>query len=241
MKTKLTALLLALITVLTISAPAFAADEFGRESETYSDQTVVTEQQTEANIEEDISYITDSDDVVAYMYICATAKSLTGHVWLYFENVSDHDINVGYVTLGAGETTSVGSLRNSRTDGGGTYYNGEAYMANGKSSVTNATISLKEELTEAELEKVSDAIESKNSYNIFFNNCGNFATSVWNKVSDKKMFHACFPIITIMEMIAYGGIFGRVDMNSPDIADCYKQVSGGVKEAEASSFNLSCV
>ena len=183
----------------------------------------------------------DPNEKVANMYICATAKSLSGHVWLYFENTTDHDIQVGYITLAPGKATSVGSLRNSRTDGGGTYYNGEARMANGKSSVKNATISLKEELTASELKKVNSAIKGRNAYNVLWNNCGNFAAFVWNQVSNKKIIHVFLPVFTILEMMIMGGRFGAVDMDNPNLSECYKQVSNGVKQANASSFSMSCV
>ncbi len=183
----------------------------------------------------------DPNEKVANMYICATAKSLSGHVWLYFENTTDHDIQVGYVTLAPGKATSVGSMRNSRTDGGGTYYNGEAYMANGKSSVKNATISLKEELTASELKKANSAIKGRNAYNVLWNNCGNFAAFVWNQVSNKKILHVFLPVFTILEMMVMGGRFGAVDMDNPNISECYKQVSNGVNQANASSFSMSCV
>lgn len=181
------------------------------------------------------------EEIVAEMYYCATAESLTGHIWLYFENISEKEIKVGYVTLAPGETTSVGSLRNTRTDGGGTYYNGEAFMSGYKPSVTGATVSLKKSLTESELNTVSEEIKSMNLYILVGFNCGDFATRVWNSVSSRKIVHLCLPVITLIELVFMGGSFGAVKMNVPDISRCFKQTDGGIKQASMSSFDLPCI
>lgn len=258
---KFTSILLAVLTVLCMTVPAFAYDETSEYETTSYDVADVMEDSEYENTPDEAAEAdttvpetpevteaetaapekADPNEKVANMYLCATAKSLSGHVWLYFENTTDHDIQVGYITLAPGKATSVGSLRNSRTDGGGTYYNGEARMANGKSSVKAATISLKEELTAKELEEVSKGIKGRNAYNVLWNNCGNFAANVWNRVSNKKIVHVFLPILTIFEMLIMGGRFGAVDMDNPNISECYKQVSNGVKQADASSFSMSCV
>lgn len=183
---------------------------------------------------------TDENSPVAMMYLCATANSLTGHVWLYFDNISDKNINVGYVELEPGEQTSVGSLKNTRTDGGGTYYNGEAYMAKSIDTTGAHTTYLSIPLTSEQLKTVSDQIQKRNSYNLIVWNCGNFATAVWNSVSPHKIVHVVFPIFTVFQMLIHGAKKG-LTMTRPPISDCYKQVDGGIKKASASSFNYSCV
>lgn len=177
---------------------------------------------------------------VAIMYLCATANSLTGHVWLYFDNIGDETINVGYVELDPGEQTSVGSLRNTRTDGGGTYYNGEAYMSKNIETTGKHTTYLSMALTGEQLEIVNNQIMKRNSYNLIVWNCGNFATAVWNSVSPHKIIHITFPVFTIFQMLLHGAKKG-LTMTRPEIEDCYKQVGEGVICANSSSFNSSCV
>lgn len=182
----------------------------------------------------------DPDEPVAIMYLCATAHSLTGHVWLYFENTSDEDIKVGYVTLAPGEKTSVGSLRNTRTNGGGTYYNGEAYMSKNIDVTGEHTTYLSMNLDKSQLETVSGQIKKRNMYNMLFWNCGNFATAVWNSVSTHHFVHICFPVFTIMQMAVCGAKKGFT-MSRPSIDKCFKQTENGVVPAQASSFNTTCV
>lgn len=177
---------------------------------------------------------------LATMYLCATAHSLTGHVWLYFENICDEEIPVGYITLAPGEKTSVGSLRNTRTNGGGTYYNGEAFMSEDIDVTGKHTTYLSMNLNRAQLETVNEQIKKRNTYNFLVWNCGNFATAVWNSVSSHHFIHICFPIFTIMQMLMHGAQKGFT-MSVPPIEKCFKQVKGGVVPAAESSFNTSCV
>lgn len=182
----------------------------------------------------------DENSPVAIMYLCATANSLTGHVWLYFDNISDETINIGYVELEPGKKISVGSLRNTRTDGGGTYYNGEAYMSKNIEKTGKHTTYLSIVLNSKQLETVNDQIKKRNSYNLIVWNCGNFAASVWNSVSPHKIIHITFPVFTILQMLLHGAKKG-LTMIRPEIEDCYKQVEGGIKIANSSSFKSSCV
>lgn len=181
------------------------------------------------------------------MYICATANSLTGHVWLYFENNSNIPVTVGYVSLQPGQTVSVGSLRNTRSNGGGTYYNGEAKMAakDGKlQSLSEHTHSLEMQLNREQLAVVSEKIKSMNYYEMIFWNCGSFATKVWNSVSDKKVVHIVLPVFTILNMEIIGAQKGKPLMTDPDApggAGTYKQRKNGVEPADEKSFNISCV
>lgn len=178
---------------------------------------------------------------VARMYLCATLNSLTGHIWLYFENISEKDINVGYITLAPGSTSSVGNLGNMRANGGGTYYNGEAFMAGYTNGKVNFTVSLKTDISEKQLETVSERIKSMNTYILVGSNCGDFATKVWNSVSPKKVINLLLPVVTAVEMILVGGTIGEFSMRIPNIEECYKQTSDGVFRANVDSFQYSCI
>ena len=184
----------------------------------------------------------DDYEYVVTMYICATANSLTGHIWLYFENLTECDVPIGYTMLAPHKGMSVGSLRNTRKDGGGTYYNGEAMMASLKGKldkVRDHTYTLKMDLTLDQLNTVNGKIKSKNAYEMIFYNCGVFATSVWNSVSSKKVVHIVLPIFTILNMSILGAKRGELRMQDPDVA--YKQTDDGCYVADNKSFKLSCV
>lgn len=185
----------------------------------------------------------DYDEVVE-MYLCATASSLTGHVWLYFVNLTECEVPIGFASIKPGEEMSVGSLRNTRTNGGGTYYNGEASMAKNKDEkIRKNTTSLKMVLNPEQLKKVNGKICSMNFYNILVWNCGNFATSVWNSVSNLKFVHICFPIFTILAMKVCGAKQGAISMkNASEGEACFKQVKKGIKEIDRKCFAKdSCI
>lgn len=178
---------------------------------------------------------------VATMYICATANSFTGHVWLYFENLTDCDIPIGYTVISPGEGMSVGSLRNTRKNGGGTYYNGEVAMANSLDSLCEHTYSIGMNLTPDQLKKENEKICKKNSYDMIFNNCGVFASTIWNSVSNKKIIHIVFPALTILSMLTNGADKGVLNMNKAQKERIYKQKKDGCIEASTDSFRVSCV
>lgn len=237
---KVLSLLLALVCIFTLTAAAFTAyaEDAGSPSAT------VTAGEGEETPDEPEPPAPPKFDVT--MYICATANSLTGHVWLYFINNSDVPVTVGYLVLQPGQETSVGSLRNTRKNGGGTYYNGEAMMAakDGKlDSLRGKTTSLKMTLNESQLNTVSEKIKSINYYEMIFFNCGMFATKVWNSVADKKVVHIVLPVFTILNMKTAGGKSGELLMKNPveTGVGAYKQKSGGIEPADEKSFNISCV
>lgn len=247
---KVLAIILAVIMTMSIGTAAIAADEevpgafdnasFSAEVEDVGQQEETEPEELQEPEEVDGPEIFDPMKPVAVMYLCATARSLTGHVWLYFENISNEDICVGYITLAPGEQTSVGSLRNSRTDGGGTYYNGEAFMAKNIDVTGRHTTYLSMELNASQLSVVSEQIKKRNTYNIFFWNCGNFAAAVWNSVTPYTIVHICLPVFTILQMKLHGAQKGFT-MNRPSIDKCFKQVGDGVVPASADSFKSSCV
>lgn len=182
----------------------------------------------------------DYDEAVK-MYICASANSLTGHVWLYFVNLTDCDIPLGYATLKAGDEMSVGSFRNTRKDGGGTYYNAERMMAtlSDADNVKKHTFSMGEILSPEEVESVSEKIKRKNSYDLIFNNCGVFAASIWNSVSEKKVIHIVLPVTSILFISANGGAKGELRMKPVTPEECLKQTKDGCKQASDDAFKYT--
>ncbi len=221
--------------VFSAALPAFA--EY---TEPPADETTVSEEDV-TPADEDDEEDTDPDREVVSMYLCATANSLTGHVWLYFENLTDSDLPLGYAVLKANSFMSVGSLRNTRKNHGGTYYNGEAFMAKNPEKLKEHTTSIKMNLTEEQLKTVSEEIKSHNLYILVGWNCGNFACKVWNSVSDEHVVHIVFPVFTILSMLIHGGEKGTVLMKHPDISEVFKQTKDGIIQADAKSFRISCI
>lgn len=183
----------------------------------------------------------EEDKDLVTMYLCATANSLTGHLWLYFTNLTDYTLEIGYVQLKPHESMAVGSLPNSLYDGGGTYYNAENYMASDPETVKNHTTSMKINLDAEQLSSVSEQIKSKNYYNLITYNCGNFATDIWNSVSDKHIVHIIFPALTILIMRLHGAEKGALYMVRPNISEVFKQTDSGVIPANEKSFTISYV
>lgn len=169
----------------------------------------------------------DCDEVVE-MYLCAVTNVVPGHVWLYFKNLTEFDVPIGYTFIEPGQEMSVGSLSHSRKYGDGTYYNGEGIMAtNNADDICKHTFTLKMSLSPDQLKTVNKKICSKDNYDLIFNNCGVFATSVWNSVSDKKIIHIVFPFLTILNMLLFGAKKGELDMTpAAQSKKAYKQRKG---------------
>lgn len=243
---RLTSAVLALLSVFYICTAAFAetAPEttlpgYSASEETSDGLAVPEEEITETELETEEPG-TDNG-YAAKMYLCATAHSFTGHMWVYIENLTDAPITVGYVSVEPGESISVGNLRNSRRDGGGTYYNGEAFMSTDLEETSRHTTYLEQDITFDQLEKVSREIKSHNTYLFVGYNCTNLACDIWNSAAKAKIASLCLPVFTICEMRFMGARKGNPTMDRPEITEVFKQVSGGVRQAVAESFNASCV
>lgn len=242
---KFVALILALLTVICCMT-AYAADAndpFNDDPEAIGfvyETDVLPEEETEP----EIPAMLKDDDIVCRMYLCATANSLTGHIWLYFKNLTDQELPLGYVTLLPYEEMSVGNLRNSRSDGGGTYYNGEAAMMSSANNVLAHTTWLGKDITLKQLKAVGEKIKSSNSYILLGYNCGDFACKVWN-VCGSPVFNLLVPAPTILIMAIKGAQKGNVGdaplMKRPAPERCFKQIGSGARVASQSSLNQSCV
>ena len=195
----------------------------------------------ESICEEDINEPEEIEPETIKMFLCATAHSFTGHVWLYFENHTSEDLPLGYATLKSGASMTAGSLRNTRKNHGGTYYNGEAFMVKDPEKLQKHTTSIEMDITKEQLEKVSEEIKSRNLYILIGWNCGNFACKVWNSVSDKHIVHFVFPAFTILSMLIHGAIKGEVLLKKPDISEVFKQNKDGIIQADEKSFRISCI
>lgn len=177
---KILSLLIALILILSCGTAAFAADgDAGEPAQQEGAQEPV---------------------YVARMYICARVVFF-GHVWLYFENLTDGDLTVGVYTVPKGEGVSVGSMGSSRSDGKGIYYNVEAYMIHKMGG--SGTVGRSMLLTQEQLDTVNATILERNEWSLS-KNCCRFATRVWNSVADHTVSYAFLPL-TVKGRIGSGG------------------------------------
>lgn len=168
---------------------------------------------------------TADDEVVARMTMGYRdgAKMFEGHSFLYFENLTDHEIMVGVYPVPAGGTVSVGTF-GTMVDGPGLYYNVEAYRYTFLK--LKDYISISKTLTKADLEEVSDKITRSGFWNKFFN-CTYFAITTWNVVPGKSMIWLIFPEICNIEIKSFSDHGGYFPMNMPTTEQVYKQIGDG--------------
>lgn len=164
----------------------------------------------------------DDGRVVARMYICTQQVGL-GHAWIYIESMFNGEMTVGCYTLKPYQGVSMGTFLFSRADGGGLYYNVEAYCAN-KWGLKNKSW-LGTDLTKKQLVKVSDRIKDWNYWDFYFN-CTFFAAEIWNCVSKKKIVPIMFPFFVKWQILAKGGN-KNTEMLPVEPEDCYKQKGRG--------------
>ena len=167
------------------------------------------------------------DKFVAEMYICAKQMvSPLGHIWVYIQNKSDHDLTVGAYTLPTGQGVSIGAYGLTRVDGAGIYYNVESYLANknGYPSV----ICMQEKLTESELNSVSKKIAKSNYWDLLIFNCMGIAFSIWNSGSASKLIPLILPVFGRLQILLHPHE-DEIDMYYPTENQVYKQRGSGDK------------
>ena len=208
-------LLLILITVLTCVTTVFAEqpdlnESINEEQSTESvEQEATTEEGTTQEPETEQPTQPDStnpidDEVVGIIYLCSRWSSITttGHLWVYIENTSDEPITVGLLEVAPGEGVSLATFGFTRSDGFGIYYNMETYR-NDK-YCDESCISISDELTAQELEKVTKKLLNSNQWNPIVN-CVFFACSIWNAAGDKYIMPFTYPPITRLIIKLSGG------------------------------------
>ncbi len=141
------------------------------------------------------------EGTVALMYLCSnwTGFPSLGHIWAYFENVSEEPLRLGAYDLPAGEGVSVGTFGLTRSDGFGIYYNIEAYTSNVYGM--DDSLYLRVELNSQKFEKISRKILNANWWDPIIVNCAFFAITKFNIGYDGFMFPwVVFPGIARMNM-----------------------------------------
>jgi len=238
---KFFAVLLSLLLIFTVLCPyTFAADiidSVQTDSQTDEPSEPENPDEPESKVHPKSFNELDGNEVVANFYICSKINFL-GHVWIYIENtrtlkenetldgLSEDEQNalmsipVGCVENACrpGEGMSVGTALFSRANGGGVYYNVEAYMLRDKG--TKGIKAKKRTLTKDELIKVNNKIVDTNEWTPF-TNCGLFATKVWNVIPGDHVAYGVFPFITA---ISIGNNKENVpNMSVPETDRIYKQ------------------
>ena len=143
----------------------------------------------------------DENEIVAmlHVFLVETVIHPIGHTWVYIENLTDRELQVGLYTLPPHEGVSVGVL--ARKDGWGIYYNVESYAQNVHGM--EKQISMSDGLTAKKLEKVSKSIINYvNHWDPIFN-CMYFAFTVWNSGSRRILLPLLLPVVGKLQMALY--------------------------------------
>lgn len=166
----------------------------------------------------------DENEIVAnfYVFLIESLPHPIGHTWVYIENLTDRELQVGLYTLPPHEGVSVGVL--ARADGWGIYYNVESYAQNVHGM--GKQISMCDPLTAKKLEKVSKTIINYvNHWDPIFN-CMYFAFKVWNSGSRRILLPLLLPVIGKLQMAIYRHEF-NVQMKPVRRDQTFKQVGFG--------------
>ncbi len=157
---------------------------------------------------------------VARMWLCAekSTNSGVGHIFLYFENLTEETITVGRYKVAPYGDVSVGSFGTEGPRGGGVYYNNETALTHYSNLVGLST-----ELDANELNAVNNKIKNYNRWDPIFN-CNYFALLGWNAGSDSDIPFLIIPAFTRLFITLKGGI--------ADPYDPYTRTDPVVKQTE---------
>ena len=163
----------------------------------------------------------ETDQPVAEMYVCAKRQiTLLGHMWIYIENLSDHELQVGAYTLPPNEGVSIGVFALTRRDGWGVYYNVESYCVN-KYGVSNVIV-MHRSLNEEQMADVSRRISNSNYWEMIIFNCMWFAFHTWNTDTWNILLPLAFPILGRFQMLLHQHE-SEITMFFPTVDRVYKQ------------------
>ena len=171
---------------------------------------------------------TDDPNRYAEMYLISYWNVASPHVFIYFENLTEHDITVGAYTCPKGGAVSVATLGISVADGDGAgiYYNMELYRI-GKTGTFPLVVSLHKTVSKADLEKVTKFILNNNHWDFFIFNCGWFAAKCWNTGGGSYLVPiTVFPSILRLEMLLHLSQ-GKVPLKKAERNQVMRQLGEG--------------
>ncbi len=163
------------------------------------------------------------DDEIAIVHLCAIPLGgyfVFGHAWIYIENISGSDIQVGAYTLPAGKSVSVGTSSFAGKNGFKLYYNLETLVEK-----DTDYLSIGDTISANELDAMNRTILNFNHWDPIVN-CTFSSSAVWNTVSDKKLIPMVFPIFSMIQMWIYGND-EEFKMNEPEPGTIYVQKGFG--------------
>lgn len=169
---------------------------------------------------------TNEDEIVARMYIGHKARyaNLSGHTWIYIENLTNHELTVGVYPLQKGKGVSLGTYGYSIADGRGLYYNAEAYRY--MNVDMSDAIYLSKDLTQKQLDKVSKTIRHSGAWSYFLN-CAYFAIKVWNASFGQPLIYVLFPTFHQLQILINPKHGNGFEMPAVKMDDVYKQIGRG--------------
>ncbi len=182
-------------------------------------EDTTTEEEPETEPEAGASGEQNENEIVALLSVVTRVKGI-GHAWIYIENVSDRNLQVGHYSLPPNEGVSVGLFSFTCADGIGIYYNVEAYCCNVHGG--DGLVSITTDLDMNEMEKLSKNLRNYlNHWDPFFN-CMYFAFSMWNSVSGKKLVPLVIPALGQMQLRIHGGKADNLKMFCPPPERVYR-------------------
>ena len=170
---------------------------------------------------------TDEKEYVATVYVCQEMQPpyIIGHTWLYFVNLTNHEITVGLYTLPKGQGVSIGTYGLSITGGRGLYYNIEGYRYNNPYKVKDF-VCLKKNLTQKQLETMSVQITRHGVWG-FLLNCSFAPFMIWDSVLGQFLPYLIFPILARLCILMYPQHEGGFYLYNPKPDQIFKQVGWG--------------
>lgn len=168
----------------------------------------------------------DENEYVATVYVCQKARLhyMSGHTWLYFVNLTNHDLKVGLYTLPKGQGVSVGTYGYSIKGGRGLYYNVEGYRYNHPK--TDDFVCLKKSLTQKQLDTMSSKITRSGVWSYLLN-CSFSAFTTWDVVFGKFLPYLIFPLLARLCILMYPQHEKGFYLYSPKSDQIFKQVGFG--------------
>lgn len=169
---------------------------------------------------------TAEDEIVARIYIGHKERymNLSGHTWVYIENLSDHELTVGVYPLQKGKGVSIGTFGYSIYGGRGLYYNVEAYRYQNVDISTY--IHLSKDLTQKQLDKVSKKIRTSGIWDYTLN-CAFSAIRIWNATFEKPLVYILFPTLHQLQILIHPSHGNGFKMTVPKMSEVYKQIGWG--------------
>ena len=162
------------------------------------------------------------------MYLISYWNVASPHVFVYFKNLTKHEITVGAYKVPVGGSVSIATLGVSTADGDGVgiYYNMELYRI-GVDHKYPMVVTLMRVVSKEDLENATDFILNNNKWEFFLFNCGWFAAKIWNLAGgDYLVPITMFPTILRIEMLFHHPI-EKIELDKVERNQVMRQVGQG--------------